>query len=212
MLSNIVDNHVELAARLGEIAPSGYTIALNLHHVTAEFFHSTYPSAWLSAYQSRRYLVIDPAIVWISLNTGSARWSELHTVAPTPLVTRLFSESAKHGLIFGAVSSARGQGGTGAKSYLTAARSDRELTDPELEELEKILESLSGAMDGQSRLSHVERDALRCLSEGYSYEETAEFLTVSQETVKKRAERARKQLGAKNTVHAVAIANRRGLI
>lgn len=212
MLSNIVDNHMEIGARLGEIAPSGYTIALNLHHVTAEFFYSTYPNAWLKAYKARRYLVIDPVNVWISLNNGATRWSDLQVVAPTPLVARLFSESAKHGLIFGAVSSLRSHGGTGAKSYLTAARADREVTDTELAELEVILEHLASAIDGRFNLSQVERDALRLLSEGYSYEETADLLTVSRETVKKRAERARKQLGAKNTVHAVTIASKRGLI
>lgn len=212
MLDSILENHEEIEEQLAALAPSGYTIALNLRHVTPEFFLSSYPEEWLQKYQARRYLLIDPVTVWVSMNTGATRWSSLRPILPSRLIQRLFDESGKFGLKFGAVAARRNRDGKGEKSYLVASRADRELSDEELVELKRLLEILSCAIDQRAGLSIVELETLQNLSDGLSYNDIAVMREVAPDTIKKRAERVRKQLGAKNTVHAVAIAKERGLI
>ena len=53
---------------------------------------------------------------------------------------------------------------------------------------------------------------LRDIAKGMTHNEIADARRISPATVKKRLERAREVLGARNAVHAVAIATRRGLI
>ena len=55
-------------------------------------------------------------------------------------------------------------------------------------------------------------DVLRACAEGDSYQQASDRLYLSIRTVNKHLEHAREKLGAHNTVHAVAIAMRKGLI
>lgn len=63
-----------------------------------------------------------------------------------------------------------------------------------------------------SRSAKVTPEALRDLAAGLTHNEIADLRGVSPATIKKRLERAREVPGARNAVHAVAIATRRGLI
>jgi LuxR family transcriptional regulator len=75
-----------------------------------------------------------------------------------------------------------------------------------------ILEEIVAAVGKQAGLSDVELEALRDLAAGMTHNEIADQRGVSPATIKKRLERAREVLGARNAVQAVAIATRRGLI
>jgi len=63
-----------------------------------------------------------------------------------------------------------------------------------------------------AELTPRELEVLGALSHGLEYKMAAETLGLSLHTVKERARSARYRLRAKNTLHAVAIALRRGLL
>ena len=65
---------------------------------------------------------------------------------------------------------------------------------------------------GREEPSATELRTLEAISHGLTYDMAAQVLGCPVETVKSRLKAARYKLGAKNTVHAVAIAVRRGLI
>ena len=75
-----------------------------------------------------------------------------------------------------------------------------------------ILDEIVSAVGQHAGLTEVELEALRDLAAGLTHNEIADHRGVSPATIKKRLERAREVLGARNAVHAVAIATRRGLI
>lgn len=57
-----------------------------------------------------------------------------------------------------------------------------------------------------------ELETLRLLSQGYTFKEIAVFMGIQWQTIKNRLTVVRSKLGARNTIHAVAIAKDRGLI
>jgi DNA-binding CsgD family transcriptional regulator len=61
-------------------------------------------------------------------------------------------------------------------------------------------------------LTACQSDVLGLLARGLTAEETARLLGVKRATVKDHAKAVRRQLGARNTAHAVAIGLREGLI
>lgn len=65
---------------------------------------------------------------------------------------------------------------------------------------------------GEPPLTHIERRTLYLLSLGFAPKQIARFDEVSDEAIKLRLRSARARLGATNTLHAVAIAIRRGLL
>lgn len=60
--------------------------------------------------------------------------------------------------------------------------------------------------------SPAELEALSLAAEGFEYDEIASRLTKNIETIKTQLRAARKKLGARNGVHAVALAIRKELI
>ena len=86
------------------------------------------------------------------------------------------------------------------------------MSEGEMDEAESIFKRLLAAVEAARPLSEMERELLADLANGLPYKEIAHRQGVSTETIKKRLERIRDLLGARNSVQAVAIATRRGLI
>lgn len=61
-------------------------------------------------------------------------------------------------------------------------------------------------------LSEPELDVLEAAAEGLSARETAAVLTKSEHTIIAQRRAAQAKLGARNLVHAVALAHRKGLL
>jgi LuxR family transcriptional regulator len=212
MLHNILPNMEKLESRLRRIMPAGYMLALNIRHLTPEFLQSTYPSDWVKIYTEQRYVMFDPIVAWSRFNVGTTRWSDIPAGFSNGAGLHILDHARQFGLNFGGVVSSRGPAGDHCLCVLSGAREDRELGASELKSLAGILDAMVGAVGEHAGLKVVELEALRDLAAGLTHNEIADQRGVSPATIKKRLERARDVLGAKNAVHAVAIATRRGLI
>lgn len=211
MLKNIIPDAEKVEARLNEIATSGFTVALNVRHLQPQFYVSNYPEEWIETYTSHHYAIHDPIVLWAATNEGSIRWSAIRSGFFMAGGTRIIDQGKLHGLNFGA-SVVRRNVDNNAKCAIFAARQDRELTDEEIEYMNDVLKSAIAGVGAAAGLSTVELESLRDLASGMTHQEIATQRGISAATVKKRIERARTILGAKNAVHAVSIATRRGLI
>lgn len=212
MLENIVPNHQEVELRLAEIAPSGTTLVLNVRYLTPQFYVSSYPADWITQYTSSRLVMFDPAAIWATLNTGRIRWSEIRGPFFDLLGTVVYDQAKKYGLNFGASVVLKNNSSHGDRCAIFAARPDREMTDAEITVLEEVLHAAMAGVGQSGGLSEVELETLRDIAAGLSHREIAELRNIAPDTVKKRIERARAALGARNAVHAVSIATKRGLI
>lgn len=212
MLHNILPDIEKLETCLRTIVPAGCMLALNIRHLTPEFFQSTYPSDWVTIYTERRYVLFDPIVAWARFSVGTTRWSEIPTGFSRGAGVHILDHARQFGLNYGGVVSSRGPSGSHCLCVLSGAREDRELQATELQDLAAILDEIVSAVGQHAGLTEVELGALRDLAEGLTHNEIADHRGVSPATIKKRLERARDVLGAKNAVHAVAIATRRGLI
>ena len=212
MLQNIIHDMEGMDARLMAIGPKGYMLALNIRYFTPEFYLATYPPQWVEVYTARRYALLDPVTFWCRFNEGVTRWSGIEFSALRGAGNHIMQQAESHGLKFGGAASIRSGAEAGVKSILCVAREDRELSDDEMASLAGILEQISDAVGQHAGLSESELETLRDLALGMTHNEIADVRMISPATVKKRLERARVVLGARNGVHAVAIATRRGLI
>lgn len=212
MLQNIVNDMVGVEARLREITPRGYALAINIRHLTPEFLLSTYPEEWVSIYTEKRYALFDPVTIWCRLSEGAKRWSEIDIGPFSRIGNLVMTHALQFNLVYGGAVSVSNKSNSNVKSLISGARDDRELTDEELNELEAILKRIVTAVGHHAGLSAAELNTLRDLATGMTHDEIAYRQSVSPAAVKKRIERARKVLGARNAVQAVAIAARRGLI
>lgn len=212
MLHNILPDMEKLEARLRRITPAGYMLALNIRHMTPEFLKSTYPQDWVTIYTERRYVLFDPIVTWARFSVGTTRWSEIPSGFTRGAGLHILEHARQFGLNYGAAVCSRGPSGDHSLCVLSGAREDRELLATELQSMADILDELVGAVGEHAGLKEVELEALRDLAAGLTHNEIADQRGVSPATIKKRLERAREVLGARNAVHAVAIATRRGLI
>ena len=212
MLQNILPDIEKLETRLRGVVPGGYMLALNIRYLTPEFLQSTYPSDWVTIYTDRRYVLFDPVVVWARFSVGTTRWSEIPTGYSRGAGLHILDHASKFGLNYGGVVSSRGPSGSHCLCVLSGARADRELRLSELQSMAAIFDEIVEAVGEHAGLAEVELEALRDLAAGLTHNEIADQRGVSPATIKKRLERAREVLGARNAVHAVAIATRRGLI
>jgi LuxR family transcriptional regulator len=212
MLHNILPDIEKLETRLRRIVPAGYMLALNIRHLTPEFLQSTYPSDWVTIYTEQRYVMFDPVVAWARFSIGTTRWSEIPPGFSRGAGLHILDHARQFGLNYGGLVSSRGPSGSHALCVLSGAREDRELRVSELKSMAGILDTIVDAVGQHAGLTDVELEALRDLAAGLTHNEIADQRGVSPATIKKRLERARDVLGAKNAVHAVAIATRRGLI
>lgn len=212
MVWAIVPEMHHLDARLRAIAPMGYTLVIHVRSLTPEHYISTYPERWVSLYTERQYAMFDPVNLWARTHSGRIRWSQVQVENYSPASGLIMEHAREHLLNFGCGVSRSLIEDFGTLSCLFCAREDRELTDGELDEVEGIFNQVLAAVEATRPLSDNERAILSDLAHGLPYKEIAHRQGVSTETIKKRLERIRALLGARNSVQAVAIATKRGLI
>ena len=212
MLKNIVPHHKEVAAKLSDIAPSGYTMALNVCYLTPQVQVTTYPEAWVKRYREMHFVSHDPVAIWSTVNSGTTRWSDLPLWAHTGLSEHVITEGREYGLAYGASVARRNDTCPTLRCVLFAARPDRELTDIEIDYLAEVLDQAMTGIGINSGLSEVELETLRDLAAGLSHQQIAAIREISAQTVRKRIDRAKVVLGARNAMQAVGIAARLGLL
>lgn len=156
--------------------------------------------------------MFDPIVTWARFSVGTTRWREIPSGFSRGAGLHILDHARQFGMNYGGVVSSRGPSGSHYLCVLSGAREDRELRASELQGMSTILDEIVEAVGQHAGLKEVELEALRDLAAGLTHNEIADKRGVSPATIKKRLEHAREVLGARNAVHAVAIATRRGLI
>lgn len=205
-LTTYIPNLEEETAQLREVGTAGYFLGFNYTLKGPEMMVSGYPEEWQAEYENRNYYFGDPILMWMGMNSGSKRWSEITFPDPRGIMKR--AEEAC-GLRYGAALSAK----KGRKrSFLTVARSDREVSDVEMSMLSAKFDVWCELATNRAALTDKEIDVLRLLRDGTTQKVIAETLGVAEVTVKHRAMSATTKLGASNRIQAVALAISRGYL
>lgn len=212
LLEKAIPDYAKHAALFDSLGPMGYAIALNVRNVTPELYYSTFPARWIERYTKQSFMMADPVIDYMYRNAGAVRWSEIkHSRGPSK-TEQFLQVSREEGLSFGAAVVRRNATEPSVKSLISVCRSDRELTGDEIGQLEESFDLLLRKIDLQRTLSRRQREVLELMARGATRQDCAGILAVSPDTIKRDVELARKFLGARNVVEAVALATVRKLI
>jgi LuxR family transcriptional regulator len=193
--------------RISAHATGGYVLALQMNEFfRPELAYSSFPRAWFEQYSAMDLLLADPVLEWAAVNSGAARWSEIAAETSEPRSIAVLDFAASFNLRFGVILSAKNQMIGLKRSFLSCARPDREFTDEEIADLDATFQELLSLRSLTAKLTRASFEAMRLYALGMSQIEIAFHLGISRETVKKRLERARATLGARNAAHALAMA------
>lgn len=181
---------------LARLAPSGCFIGLHFRFAAPHILVRTYDPAWLARYDACDYILCDPLISWACAHKGATRWSALGFPDPHGIL----EQAAEFGLRFGVVVSC---GESGSRTVGGFARSDREFTDAEIDDIVGRLNELHEKAAPPVSLTPAQRHALRLVAEGHRYAETADRLGISQSALKARLKAARERLHARTIAEAI---------
>ncbi|GHA48682.1 LuxR family transcriptional regulator [Amylibacter ulvae] len=199
MLASIIPNFEENVAPIKKMGKSGFVLAVNLTVRGPNFWYTTYPKQWQAKYQRRNYFALDPIFMWSVTNEGVKRWSEI----PLPDMRGILKEAnLDFGMKYGVVISRKIQY---KRSFVAAARADRDFTDGEIAALNQAFEKILNEVAADPKLSAGEIQVLRCLRDGMGQREIAQTIGISESAVKQRCGKALHKLGAKTRTQAVAI-------
>lgn len=198
-------NYAEHRALFASIGSAGFSLLMNFSRQGPEYLDSTYPVAWQKEYDTGHYYYKDPVLLWSLAKTGDRRWSAV----PLPDAFRVMKRAKAFGLNYGAAF-VRTEGPN--RSLLAVARSDRELTDEEMDLLSQAFDALLSHARNDKSLTVKELEALQCLADDMTLDVAAQHLGVTKAAMKGRLSTARQRLGAETNYHAIAVAIRAKLI
>lgn len=182
--------------KLEALAPGGFFFALHIRFALPLLSHQTYPEAWTERYTEEAYALRDPVIAWGFSTTGRCRWSEIEIPDPFDI----FGQARSFGMVYGFAVSC---GPMKSRTIASASRADREFTDDEMAEFERLIIQLHGITEPPTALSKAQVEALRCVAEGDRYAAAAAKLGISESALKARLASARSTLLARTTTEAV---------
>lgn len=197
------DNEITQIEQIGSV---GFFFGFGLKFGYPELIINRYPESWSRRYESEAYYVKDPMALWTLTRRGMMRWSK----CKMPDAFGVLKEAKKHGLAYGATFVFAGKR---KRSFLSVARSDRELTDDEMSRLMMKVDLWGGLFEKEGlKLSEKEIEALALMRDGYTQDEAADLVGITKAAFKLRLSSCQKKLGARNTTQAVGMALRGGLI
>ncbi|KAF0676191.1 autoinducer binding domain-containing protein [Profundibacterium mesophilum] len=191
--------------KLAALTTAGYFAALHIRFTSPVHQFMTYGEDWVQHYTAQGYVMRDPAVAWAFSTTGAVRWSDPDL--PDPF--EIFADAARHGLKFGTTVSV---GAIGSRSVISSARGDREHTDEEIGELERIGARLHDLTPPKVALTNAQLAALSHIAAGHRHTSAAAELGISESALKLRLASARERLQARTTAEAVRRAKESGLI
>lgn len=191
-----------------DFAPAGFYIAFRVEFLLPEFEHNTLPRPWVHKYTQQGLMMADPVMRWIYSNEGAARWSDFAEQD----TGGVFEKAADYGLKFGAAISLHDNEISGLRSFGNFCREDREITDDEVQALQRQLELLFEDLSAPDDITDAEIETLKLLKAGLLIKEVAFEIGISEAAVKQRLRSAKDKLGARTTPHAVSVASEFGLI
>lgn len=182
--------------RLAKLAPCGFFFALHIRFALPLLHHQTYPQGWTDHYTEEGYALRDPIIAWGFGQNGTSRWSEIEIPDPFDIL----GQAAKFGMIYGVAVSC---GPIKSRTIASACRSDREFTDPEIDEFAQHISRLHDLTEPPKSLTDAQIEALRCIAEGDRHAAAAARLNISESALKARLSAARTNLLARTTTEAI---------
>jgi len=192
---------------LQDLAPAGYYVAVRVGFAFPEYEANTLPLVWVHVYTQSSLMLYDPVIRWVYDNVGCTRWSEIELEDPRSVLP----QAAEYGLSFGAAVCVADPREPGIRTFGTFARTDREFEAEEMRRAEEHLRDLHSLEPLKAQLTEAEIRALAMMRNGLLTKEIAYELDISESAVKQRLRNAKNKLSAKTTLHAVTLAERRGL-
>ncbi|MFO8126087.1 autoinducer binding domain-containing protein [Yoonia sp.] len=193
---------------IGQLAPSGYYVALRIGFAFPMEEVNAFPPEWIMHYTKQRFMLFDPVVKWAYANVGAIRWSELTDDDPK----RIIAQAQTFGMRYGVTVSVFDSNADAQRSYATFARSDREYTDLEVKLLLAYLTRRHSETAPPTNLTKAELEALGMVKDGKRLKEIAFELSVSEGAVKQRLKNAKLKLGARTGTQAAALASQYGLI
>jgi LuxR family transcriptional regulator len=190
---------------LEQLSPVGYSAGLHIRFASPLYFRSTYPPSWRTLYAEQNFALRDPLVFWGISKTGHIRWSDI--ALPDPF--GIMGQARKFGLVYGAVVST---GKITSRTIVGAARSDREFTDTELDDLAALTAGLHDVAEPAEDLTPSMVEALRLVARGYLQHEAAKKLDISESALRAQLSMAQVKLGVNTTDEALRMAREYRLI
>lgn len=178
------------------MAPSGFFFALHIRFALPLLHHQTFPQGWADRYTEQAFALRDPIIAWGFSTTGSSRWSEIRIPDPFDIL----GQAREFGMLYGFAVSC---GPVKSRTIASAARSDREFTDAEIESFCAVIRQLHEMTEIPTSLTKAQIDALRLIAEGHRHAAAAGKLKISESALKARLNSARQRLLARTTTEAI---------
>ena len=208
---------------LRDILETDHIVYHAVNHPSHEYAVASYSDAWQSHYAKESLTRIDPVVRGCLMNYGPVHWDALDwsgRKAANMMADAVDAGVGSNGLSL-PLRGPDGQFSVFSISHATAPKDWAKKIDALMEDVilishyvnQKALDLVDGAKDQSvGDLSPRERDALNLLAVGMNRAQAAEFLGISEHTLRVYIENARIKLSATNTVHAVARAMSLGLL
>jgi DNA-binding CsgD family transcriptional regulator len=181
----------------------------------------TYPESWVDRYVEQGYINVDPVISTALKSLFPTDWSSLKS--ESKLVKKLFGEAKEFGVgTQGLTFPIRGASGERALFSIVGNFSDQEWASFKKENLpcfnvlafhiHSIVIKQIGATIQEVKLSPREVECLKWASQGKTFQDIGDILSISNSTVRMYLDAARHKLNCLNITHAVVRAIRLELI
>lgn len=189
---------------LREIAPQGLAIGIGSFRTGEIEVHTNYSKDWRSLYDSRGWLVDDPAVRAGLAGLGCSSWDSASIVNPD------FKEACRD---FGLKSGISVTSEIGGSLCLVGMTTNRSLSVAAIEEATRAVRQahMKSLVTKAAQLSPQHIEVVYLAANGYRAKEVANKLYLSEETVKQRKAAIQRQIGVNNFLAAVNVCAIAGL-
>lgn len=156
---NTIERIDSEVAKLEELAPAGYFVALRVRGASPLMVFKTFPPEWLDTYMEKGYMMRDPITTWALTVGGTIRWSS--PFLPDPF--GVLRHAAKHGLKYGASAA---HGPRTALTLCSICRQDREPSQDEIDEMREIALRLHALTELPTSLTERQKAGLEAVASG----------------------------------------------
>jgi len=154
-------NLMESLSRLDTLCTAGYAVALHISFTTPRFLFQTYSRDWMEIYSKKGLVLKDPTVLWGFSNVGVARWSNLEEIDDSKILPMAREFGLKYGFTFAVERDS-------SRSIASFARSDRDFSDKEVDEISDIIHQLHNTTIDIKDLSENALQQLKKLSVIYT--------------------------------------------
>lgn len=185
--------------QLEKLAPAGYVLGLHIRYNSATLMFRTYPEEWMNVYTQNGYMMTDPLVAWGVANQGCSRWSALGIPDPNDVLKQAREFDLNYGVAVSCgLETSRTMGGF--------ARSDREFTDQEIQDVHEIVLHIHRETAPGADLTDAQVEVLRLLAGGRTVAQAASDLGISESAVNSRLKTAGERLLTRSTAETVQLA------